>query len=327
MPPTARGERLDLVLIQLDPALSRSQAGTLIRGGHVQVLDADGRSVERLKTGLSLRGTETVIVERPERAEPSAAPEDIPLDIRYEDDDLLVVNKPAGLVVHPAPGHAGGTLVNALVGYCSRLSSLGGPVRPGIVHRLDKDTSGLLLVAKHDRSHRVLSEHLSARRIRREYGALAWGHPNPPDGHVDAPIGRHFRGGKKMAVGGRSGRNAVTHYRTVESYSYTSWLLVRLETGRTHQIRVHLAHIGHPVVGDPDYGGRTAMRGIDPTYRQAARELLEVLPHQALHAGCISFPHPTTGETITVSTELPEVIEKARACAAERGSGAHVVRA
>ncbi len=222
------------------------------------------------ETGLTMRGGEMLVVRRPDRREPSATPEDIPVDVRYEDDDLLVVNKPAGQVVHPAPGHPGGTLVNALTWYCSKLSSVGGPIRPGIIHRLDKDTSGLLLVAKNDRAHKALAEQLAAREISREYRALVWGHPRSHEGTVDAPVGRSTRDGTKMTVGGRSPRDAVTRFEVLESLQYTSWLALRLQTGRTHQIRVHMRHIGHPVVGDPDYDGRVDRASVPAFSERAA---------------------------------------------------------
>jgi len=316
VPPEARGRRLDLVLAELDPELSRSQASRAIREGHVQVL-TNGQPAKRLKPGLLLHGDETLTLERPEHFQPSATPEFIPLDIRYEDDDLLVINKPAGMVVHPAPGHARGTLANALAAYTAHLSSVGGPIRPGIVHRLDKDTSGLLLVAKHDRAHRALAAQLADRMLSREYCALVWGHPDPPDGRIEAPIGHSLREGTAMAVAGRGSRNAATRYHIEETYPYTSWLTLHLETGRTHQIRVHLAHIGHPVVGDPDYGGREkAVRGIAPTWHEEARTLLTLLRRQALHARRVSFCHPTSGQLMTIVAEPPEDIQVARRYAA-----------
>jgi len=312
IPSTAPGKRLDVALSELEPELSRSQAQHLIRDGHVVVMGRDGNPVKKLKTGLTLSGGETVIVERPEPAPLSAAPEDIPLDIRYEDDDVLVVNKPAGLVVHPAPGHARGTLVNALAAYAEQLSSVGGPIRPGIVHRLDKDTSGLLLVAKNDRAHAALARQLAERTLSREYLALVWGHPDPSEGRVEAAIGRSIRDGKLMQIDGRAKRSAVTRYETLNSYPYTSWLRIRLETGRTHQIRVHLRFIGHPVVGDPQYGGREkALYGIAPRHWNEAKALLDGLARQALHAWRLTFVHPTSGERMTLTADLPDDMRRA----------------
>jgi len=306
---------LDQLLAELDPDLTRSQASLLIRDGHVHVLDVYHREIDRLKAGLKLIGGETVIVEYPDPQPLSAAPENIPLDIRYEDDDLLVINKPAGLVVHPAPGHSGGTLVNALAAHCEQLSSVGGEYRPGIIHRLDKNTSGLLIVAKNNAAHHRLSRQLSERTLRREYLALVWGHPDPPDGRIEAPVGRSYRDGKSMAVGGRANKQAITHYATLEDYPYTSWLSLRLQTGRTHQIRVHMQHIGHPVVGDPDYGGRSTTRGVATGYQHAARRLVESLDRQALHAWRLSFVQPTSGEEITVTSDIPGDMQAARALA------------
>ena len=318
VPAIARGRRLDVVLAELDARLSRSQAAHLIREGCVQVRSADGIPTKRLKAGLALVGGETIIVEHPPPEPLSAAPEDIPLDVRYEDDDLLVINKPAGLVVHPAPGHARGTLVNALAAYCARLSSLGGPIRPGILHRLDKDTSGLLIVAKNDRTHAAFAEQIAARTLSREYLALVWGHPNPPQGRIEAAIGRDPHGGKAMKIEGRASRDAATQYETLETYPYTSWLRLALETGRTHQIRVHLRFVGHPVVGDPQYGGRDrAVRGIAPQYRRSAKALLEGLPRQALHAWRLTFVHPTTSKSMAIFAEPPEDIQTARERAAQ----------
>jgi len=305
-------QRLDVALTSLESGLSRSQAAQLIRRGHVRVLDAVGCETPLPKTGFPVHDGMTLIVERPEHREPSAAPEDIPIDVRYEDEDLLVVNKPAGIVVHPAPGHAGGTLVNALAGYCNGLSRIGGSTRPGIVHRLDKNTSGLLLVAKTDAAHMELARQLAERVVSREYRALVWGHPGRGEDTIETAIGRSSRDGKKMAVDGRSSKHAITRYRVLEKYQYTSWLRVNLQTGRTHQIRVHLRHIGHPVVGDPEYGGRTGATGVAPQYRKSARELLDMLPYQALHATCLTFRHPTSGEIMSVGADPPQNMAMAR---------------
>ena len=316
IPAYAAGERLDVALAALDSDLSRSYIGSLIRDGRVVVTNPIGASPKKIKTGLRLVGGETVDIDMPDVEPLSASPEDIPLDIRYEDDDLLVINKSAGMVVHPAPGHAGGTLVNALAAHSDRLSNVGGPFRPGIIHRLDKDTSGLLIVAKHDTAHRILAAQLADRTLSREYVALVWGHPNPPNGSIDEPIGRDRQGGKHMAIDGRASREATTRYQTVERYAFTSWLRVRLETGRTHQIRVHMQSVGHPVVGDDDYGGRVAIRGIAPVYRREAEKVLAAIDRQVLHAARLVFRHPTTGETVSVEAPPPEDIESARRLAA-----------
>ena len=280
----------------------------------MSVTDASGTPLARLKAGLLLEGGEEIVYEPLGPGHYSADPEDIPLDIRFEDEHLLVINKPPGLVVHPAPGHPGGTLVNALAGHCASLSDVGGQFRPGIVHRLDKDTSGLLVVAKSNAVHNALSDLLQKRKLTREYLALAWGHPDPPDGRVEAAIGRHPNQGKLMRVDGRASREATTRYETLEWYPYSSWLKLTLETGRTHQIRVHLRHIGHPVVGDPEYGGRGGrIAGIAPEYRNAARELLDGLPRQALHAWRIAFPHPVTGTLLEREAEPPDDMLRAKA--------------
>ena len=260
-----------------------------------------------MKSGLILGGGERVIVKLKQTQPLSAEPQPLDLDIRYEDDDLLVVNKPVGLVVHPAPGHPDNTLVNALVAHCLTLSNINGSVRPGVLHRLDKDTSGLLVVAKNNETHRHLAAQLADRALKREYLALVWGTPEPLEGSIDAPIGRHVSEGKLMAVDGRASREAVTHYLTIRTYQYTSLLHLRLQTGRTHQIRVHLRHIGHPVVADPQYGGRQkALAGISPTYRHHAGRLLDMLPRQALHAFRLGFTHPRSGEQVTVEAPPPD---------------------
>jgi 23S rRNA pseudouridine1911/1915/1917 synthase len=242
------------------------------------------------------------------------APEKIPLDIFFEDEHLLVVNKPAGMVVHPASGVYTGTLVNALLYHCRELSGINGSTRAGIVHRLDKDTTGLLMVAKTDEAHRALADQLAKRTVRREYRAIVWGQFPTVKGSVDSPIGRHRVDRKKMAVQLIDGRKAVTHYRVEKEFGVCSYLSLKLETGRTHQIRVHLAHLGHPVLGDPKYGGR---RKKLTSLRQAARtigqELLKVMPRQALHAKVLGFKHPLTGTIMQFEADLPEDMEIALA--------------
>ena len=226
----------------------------------------------------------------PEPAEADPEPEEIPLDILFEDEDLLVINKPKGMVVHPAPGHESGTLVNALLHHCGdSLSGIGGVKRPGIVHRLDKDTSGLMLAAKTDRAHASLAAQLGDHSLHRVYAALLIGTPRPAEGVVDLPVGRHPRDRKKMAAGVPGGRSAVTRYRVLESFPGYSYAECVLETGRTHQIRVHMASLGHPVAGDPLYGGKCALP----------------LSSQCLHAREICFRHPVTGEDMTFSCPLP----------------------
>ncbi len=234
---------------------------------------------------------DTVSVSLPEPVSLNAEPEDIPLDIRYEDGDLLVVNKPRGMVVHPAAGNFDGTLVNALLFHCGdSLSGINGVIRPGIVHRIDKDTSGLLIVAKNDFAHNSLALQIKEHSFTREYRAVLCGHLREHEGTVDAPIGRSEKDRKKMCVTDKNSRNAVTHYKVIEEYRDFTYASLRLETGRTHQIRVHMAYIGHPVAGDTVYGPKKP-----------------ALPGgQCLHAGLIGFIHPRSGKYIEVSSELPD---------------------
>ncbi len=301
VPEDKTGARLDRVLADALADLSRTRIKTLIEAGHV-VLRA---SAQNLSADHRVQAGEEYAVTVPpaEPARPQA--QDIPLDILFEDDDLLVVNKPAGLVVHPAAGHADGTLVNALLAHCGdSLSGIGGVTRPGIVHRLDKDTSGLMLVAKNDQAHQHLSAQLAEHRIERVYQALVWGTPKPMRGSIEGNIGRSPTNRKKMAVVTRGGKSALTHYRVVQRVgSVASLIECRLETGRTHQIRVHLSHIGHPVIGDPFYsrGLRRALPKIDPQ----ARLRIAAFKRQALHAYLIGFTHPKSGEILRFEAKIP----------------------
>jgi len=288
--------RLDVFLAaRLD--LSRSRAAQLIEAGEVAVNGLAAR-----KRYQPARGDRIDI--RFPAPEPSPLnPEPLPLDILFEDSDLLVLNKAPRMVVHPAPGHGSGTLVNALLHHVQDLSGLGGVLRPGIVHRLDRDTSGLMLVAKHDTAHRVLSAELKARRIRRSYLAAAWGHLSADQATVDAPIARHPTDRKRMAVV-EGGRRAVTHFRRLERWPAADLVRAELETGRTHQIRVHLLHLGHPVVGDATYGaGRE--RGVSGTARGWAIELARRTPRQFLHATELRFTHPIDGREMRFEAPLP----------------------
>ena len=286
VPDEKGGERIDKFLAEADGELTRSCAVKLIEEGSVTVNGAAPSKNLRLKAG------DSICVEIPEPVLPDARPEDIPLDIVYEDDDLLVVNKPRGMVVHPAAGYPDGTLVNALLHHCgASLSGINGVLRPGIVHRIDKDTSGLLIVAKNDRSHRLLAEQIKEHSFTRKYQAVVVGNIKDDRGTINAPIGRHPTDRKKMTVTQKNSREAVTHYRVIERYKGYTHVELTLETGRTHQIRVHMAHIGHPVAGDPVYGGK---------------KYLASLNGQCLHAYYISFVHPVTGETLTLSAPLPE---------------------
>jgi 23S rRNA pseudouridine1911/1915/1917 synthase len=297
---TDAGERLDRLIAARLPELTRSRAKALIEAGRVAL---GGETISepshRVKPGQSF----AIFVPEPEPALPRA--QDIPLDIAYEDADLIVVNKPAGLVVHPAEGNPDGTLVNALIAHCgASLSGIGGVRRPGIVHRLDKDTTGLMVVAKTDAAHQALATELEARRIERVYQALVWGVPSPRVGEISGDIGRHPVDRKRMAVVKRGGRTALTRYRVLRPVGTAASLVeCRLATGRTHQIRVHFASIGHPVVGDPVYGRATPARlkRLGP----AARAAVEGFGRQALHAWRLGFRHPRTGEPLSWTAEPP----------------------
>ncbi|HUF74695.1 MAG TPA: RluA family pseudouridine synthase [Longimicrobiales bacterium] len=288
--------RLDLfVSARLD--LSRTRVQGLLAEGRITVGGRPGKKSEAV-----VPGTVVQVVVPP--AEPvGIEAEDIPLDIVYEDEHLAVVNKAAGMVVHPAPGHRTGTLVHALLWRIPDLEGVGGRLRPGIVHRLDRDTSGLLVVAKTDAAHRTLAEALKRRRIRRIYLAVAWGHLDESPVQIDAPIGRDRKDRKRMAVV-PEGRPARTRARVRERWSRADLLDVALETGRTHQIRVHLAHVGHPVVGDTTYGAGWE-RGMGGPERAWARELARRVPRQFLHAAQLAFDHPATGERNRFRAELP----------------------
>lgn len=292
--------RLDRYLAdQLE--LSRSRVVSLIRAGKVLV---DGRAPKKSQA-LEIGQTVEVRVPPPEPLE--ARGEDIPLEIVYEDESLAVVNKPAGLVVHPAPGHPAGTLVNALLFHVSDLSGIGGKLRPGIVHRLDRDTSGLMVVAKGDEAHIGLSNAIRKREVRRIYRAVSWGHLPESPMTVDAPIGRDPRDRKRMAVV-EGGRRAITRLRVRESWLAAELLDVSLKTGRTHQIRVHLAHLGHPVVGDGVYGPGWE-KGMSGDARPWARELARRAPRQLLHASDLAFVHPRSGEEMRFRVPAPPEME------------------
>ena len=289
------GTRLDKYLTARVPELSRSQVQRLIQEEQVGLGQGVATASYRVRGGDII----TLNVPPPRPARLDAEP--LALQIVYEDEALLVIDKPPGLVVHPAPGHASGTLVNALLFHCRTLSGIGGEERPGIVHRLDKDTSGLLLVAKHDRSHRHLAAQLKSRQLQRRYVALVRGCLPALQGSIDAPIGRHPQQRQKMAVVERYGRAARTHYQVLEAWGPLSLVRLTLETGRTHQIRVHLAHIGHAVIGDPVYGpGSLRLPG-----HAALEQALRAFPRQALHAEEICFQHPESGEWCTFTAPLP----------------------
>lgn len=281
------GERVDKLISAELPDLTRSAVQNLIRDGHVS---CHGKPLA--KSAKLLPG-DSIVLEIPEPRALETAAENIPLEIVYEDGDLLVVNKPKGMVVHPAPGNETGTLVNALLHHCGdSLSGINGVLRPGIVHRIDKDTSGLLIVAKNDLAHKELAEQIKAHSFTREYQAVVYGKIREEEGRVDAPVGRHPMERKKMAVlpNSSSARNAVTNFWVLRRFQGFTQLRLRLETGRTHQIRVHMAYLGHPVAGDPVYG---------------PKKVITALHGQCLHAGLIGFRHPRTGEYLEFSAPLP----------------------
>lgn len=279
------GKRVDKLLAEQLPDLTRSAVQNLMLDGCITLSGKPVRKNAKATVGDVLE------VELPEPKETAIEPENIPLDIVYEDADIIVVNKPRGMVVHPAPGNWSGTLVNALMYHCGdSLSGINGEIRPGIVHRIDKDTSGLLVVAKNDRAHQSLAEQIKRHSAGRRYFAVVYGGPREDEGTISAPIARHKTDRKKMAVVA-DGREAITHYRVLERYTGYTYLTFLLETGRTHQIRVHMAYIGHPIIGDPLYG--------------PAKDTWK-LGGQCLHAGELTLTHPTTGERMKFQAPLPD---------------------
>ncbi|MEN8144607.1 MAG: RluA family pseudouridine synthase [Gemmatimonadota bacterium] len=300
--------RLDTFLAAHLP-LSRSVAAELIKAGDVKVNGEAGRKSYRPRAG------DVIEVILPEAPNQELVPEDIPLRIIFDDDHVVVVSKPAGMVSHPAPGHPSGTLVNALLHHVGRLSSVGLPLRPGIVHRLDRDTSGLMVVAKSDEAHLALSAALARREVGREYLAAAWGHLKTDRVTVDRPIGRSRRDRKRMAVVD-GGRPAITHFRRLEQWKSADFLQVRLETGRTHQIRVHLRSLGHPVVGDMLYAaGRE--KGFVGSGGRWAQELSRRCSRMFLHAARLKLRHPVTGEELEFTEALPPPLDSAAEWALE----------
>ena len=290
---TDAGKRLDAYLAE-HADLSRSAAAKLIEAGAVTVRGRTCEKKYQVKTGDEIELT------LPEAEEYEAVPEDIPLDVVFEDSDIIVINKPSGMVVHPAPGNYTGTLVNALLYHCKEsLSGIGGVMRPGIVHRIDKDTSGLLVVAKNDAAHRALSEELGYHGIEREYHALVRGGFKDKSGTVDLPIGRHPIDRKRMAVikGGDGAREAVTHYEVIRAYGQVTYLRLRLETGRTHQIRVHMSYLGHALLGDEVYASTKTL---------FEKQHAPLFDGQILHAKRLTLTHPRTGERMTFECELPD---------------------
>jgi len=302
------GERIDKALAGLVP-LSRTRIRRAIEAGGVRVNGVTAR-----RASVPVEAGSEIVVEIEPKAEPSITSTDIPLSVLWEDEDCLVLDKPAGLVVHPGPGHFDDTLVNALLHHRPEIAGVGDERKAGLVHRLDKDTSGCLLVAKSDGAHRALSSQFAARTIDKTYWAFAWGHLGESTGVLDAPIGRSIRDRQQMSSRSRRGRQAVTRWRVLERYAVGEWLEVDLETGRTHQIRVHLSEAGHPVLGDARYGGGSSRaRGFHGPQQAWAREAAAAAVRQALHAFALEFDHPTTGERLRVESPLPADLEALRA--------------
>ena len=280
------GQRIDRFLSGEDTGLSRSALQALVADGHVL---CNGRLVAK---SLKLKAGDTIVLEIPDAKPIEAVPQDIPLEIVYEDEHLLVVNKPKGMVVHPAPGNPDGTMVNALLWHCAgRLSGIGGAIRPGIVHRIDKDTSGLLVVAKTDAAHQALTEQMSVHSIHRVYHAVVYGNLKEDTGFVEAPIGRDPKDRKKMAVTQQNSKYAYTGWQVLERFGNFTYITCKLKTGRTHQIRVHMASIGHPLAGDAVYGPKNCIRSLNG---------------QCLHAKELGFVHPATGEWMQFDSSLPD---------------------
>ena len=293
------GLRLDVFLSRKDPTLSRSQAKRLIEEGEARIDEKAVRASHHLRSG------EVVSLRKPSPIPSEVAPEEIPINVLYEDEAIIVVDKPAGMVVHPAAGNPRGTLVNALLFHCRNLSGIGGVMRPGIVHRLDKGTSGLMVVAKSDEAHRHLSEQFKNRRVSKQYTALVHGNLRQDEGVVDAPVGRHPVERKKMSTKSRRGKEAITRWRVLERFGDFTLVEAKIDTGRTHQIRVHLSSLGHPVVGDSVYGG--SKRTVETPEMRA---VVKKLTRQALHAGRLSFAHPVTGQEMTFESPLPEDMDE-----------------
>lgn len=278
--------RIDQFLCKCQPDVSRSAIQKWIKDGNVLVQGKACKANYRINKG------DTIALFVPEPVEVSIQPQDIPLDILYEDKDLLIVNKPKGMVVHPAPGHPDGTLVNAIMYHCKEsLSGINGEIRPGIVHRIDQDTTGSLIVCKNDQAHIKIAEQIKVHSINRIYRGIVIGHPAEDEGLVHAPIGRNPNDRKKMAINEKNGKDAITHYRLLKRFKDYSYMEFKLETGRTHQIRVHMASIGHPLLGDVLYGPKKC------PYK---------LQGQTLHAAVIGFVHPTSGEYLEVEAPLPD---------------------
>lgn len=297
-------KRIDIYLAHHIENATRSKVQQAIEGGLVR---ANGKQV---RSSYQISPGDILDITFPRPPQTDAQPEDIPLDILFEDESLLVVNKPAGMVTHPAYSNYTGTLVNALLCHTNKLSSINTEMRPGIVHRLDKDTTGLMVVAKTDAVHAFLARQFAKRTIDREYWAIVWGRFKSPKGTIEASLGRSKRDRKKFAVT-KDGKHAVTEYEVLKEFDFLSLIRLHLKTGRTHQIRVHLSHIGHPVFGDPTYGGRsTTWGGLEGKVVRQAANLLKLISRQALHAKTIGFIHPATKVFVKFDSELPEDMKK-----------------
>ena len=287
--PEMEGERIDKCISNYLESLSRSYIQKIIKDGKAYVNDAV------VKANYKVKVDDKVQFEIPDCEEPDIPPQDIPLDILYEDKDILIVNKPKDMVVHPAPGHYEGTLVNAIMFHCKdELSGINGVLRPGIVHRIDKDTTGSIIICKNDEAHRKIAQQLKEHSITRKYRAIVYGRIMEEEGTVNAPIGRHPTDRKKMAINEKNGKPAVTHYKVLERFDKYTYIECQLETGRTHQIRVHMTSIGHPLLGDEVYGNAKGPFKLEG---------------QTLHAMTIGFIHPTTGEYVEYEAPLPEYFE------------------
>ena len=306
VPPGAEGERIDRLLANTLPDRSRSFLKRLIEDGCLDAAGKHGATI--IEPSYRVKPGERFLLRIPASVDPEPLGENIPLNVVFEDDDLIVINKPPGLVVHPAPGNLTGTLVNALIAHCgASLKGIGGVRRPGIVHRLDKDTSGIMVSAKTGPAHEGLTRQFADHSIERAYAAFVWGMPSPSQGTIEGNIGRSPRNRKKMAVLTLGGKTALTNYRTEAAYAAGAASLVecRLETGRTHQIRVHMAHIGHAVIGDPVYGGGSTRARMSQLSPQAS-DMIAGFRRQALHARLLGFEHPISGEFQQFEAALPD---------------------